>query len=469
MLRRLKYRLNWHKIPVMYFSDLIFLYAFLPAFVICYFVAGLWGKKEGSGAARNIVLLCFSLIFYAWGEPVLILLLICSALICYICAKTHKETAGIILLLLSLIIFKYGNLLTGLTGLAAYIPKIPLPLGISFYTFQGIAYLADVKRGRAKPQDSFYKLLLYISMFPQLIAGPIVRYTDISEDIDRRSVSAEDMAEGIRRIICGLGKKVILADHLSLIVEESMGADLSTLSTPMAWLGLLAYSLQIYFDFSAYSDMAIGMGRCMGFKFPENFDHPYISASATEFWRRWHMSLGSFFRDYVYIPLGGSRVSRLRRLFNIMLVWALTGFWHGASLNFMVWGLYFGVLILIEKELFFKEKDKERFKGLRHFTTPVILMLGWGIFYFEDFSKMKDFFDVLFGRGGMGSETLVMAGLSQNVFLLAVSLILCLPLPKMKEGTVTTAFRTLYSVAILVLAVLFLIGSTSHPFLYTRF
>ena len=453
----------------MYFSDLIFLYAFLPVFVICYFIAGAAGKKDGKAAARNIVLLVFSLVFYTWGEPVYILLLLFSALICYVCAKAHKEIAGIVLLILSLVIFKYGNLIASLTGLNAYIPEIPLPLGISFYTFQGIAYLADVRKGQVKAQESFYKLLLYISMFPQLIAGPIVRYTDIAGDIDKRSVTPDDMAEGIRRIVCGLGKKVILADHLSLMVEASMGAETASLSTGMAWLGLLAYSLQIYFDFSAYSDMAIGMGKCMGFKFPENFDHPYISASATEFWRRWHISLGSFFRDYVYIPLGGSRVSRIRRLFNILFVWALTGLWHGASLNYAIWGLYFGVIILIEKALIFKEKGKEPLKVLRHITTPFILMFGWGIFYFEDFDKMKGFFTALFGKGVGGSEVLTLANLIQNAFLLAVSLLLCLPLPKMKSSSVTSVIRLVYSVAILLIATLFLIGSTSHPFLYTRF
>ncbi len=494
----------------MVFADLFFLYIFLPLFILLYGGVYLLEKKSGETKCRNAVLILFSILFYVWGEPVYILLLIGGVLIDYVCARTHKEILGIVLHLVLLAVFKYGNLLLSTIASAGVIPSltvvsgeagrlpailtsagertvsIRLPIGISFYTFQSISYLADVRGKKCEPQKSFFRLLLYISMFPQLIAGPIVRYTAVAAEIDKRSTTEKDFAEGIRRFIMGLAKKVILADQLAVIVEQTMGSELNGLSTGMAWLGLIAFSLQIYYDFSGYSDMAIGMGRCMGFTFPENFDRPYLCNSVTDFWRRWHISLGSFFRDYVYIPLGGNRTGKAKWVFNILLVWALTGFWHGASWNFLIWGVYFGVLLLLEKLLVTRKGALYRIFSL------FLIVLGWGIFYFDDFGKMRSFFGILFGlsssaaAGGFLLKTL----LSQNAFLLAAAILLCgLPTTgkdhatekdpagngrengRSSEGAGTPVWilRTIFSVALLVVSVLLLIGASTHPFLYTRF
>jgi len=471
----------------MVFADLFFLYVFLPLFIFLYGGAYLLEKRSGDTKARNAVLILFSLFFYVWGEPVYILLLIGGVLIDYVCARTHKEIAGIVLHLLLLAVFKYGNLLLSTAASAGVTSpltsvSIRLPIGISFYTFQSISYLADVRAKKCEPQKRFFRLLLYISMFPQLIAGPIVRYTSVAAEIEKRSASDRDFAEGIRRFITGLAKKVILADQLAVIVEQTMGSDLNGLTTGMAWLGLIAFSLQIYYDFSGYSDMAIGMGRCMGFTFPENFDRPYLCSSVTDFWRRWHISLGSFFRDYVYIPLGGNRTGKAKWVFNILLVWALTGFWHGASWNFLIWGVYFGILLLLEKALVTHKGALYRIFSL------FLIVLGWGIFYFDDFGKMRVFFGILFGAasnaaaGGFLLKTL----LSQNAFLLAAAILLC-GLPARKEtaagkkaahhrsgkrkdaGAPVWILRALWSAALLIVSVLLLIGASTHPFLYTRF
>ena len=340
----------------MIFADLMFLYIFIPFFALTYFIARKLDSRSGSAAAQNCVLLIFSLLFYAWGEPVFIILLVISALITWCASVTGKEPLGVAALIAFLVFFKYGNLLITLIPFAdaSAHAGIHLPIGISFYTFQSISYLLDVKNKKYPPAKSFPRLLLYISMFPQLIAGPIVRYSDIEHELDARDISTDDVSAGIFRFINGLGKKVILADQLSVITDATMGAG-SPVTADMAWLGLVSFALQIYFDFSAYSDMAIGIGRCVGFHFPENFDQPYLCGSVTDFWRRWHMTLGTFFRDYVYIPMGGNRVPALRWVANVLIVWILTGFWHGAHWNYLIWGLYFGLLLLIERALRIKD------------------------------------------------------------------------------------------------------------------
>ena len=460
----------------MVFADLFFIYVFIPAFAILYAAAYLIEKKKEKTLLRNSVLVLFSLIFYVWGEPVYILLLLLGVIIDHICGRTHKEIAGIVLHLLLLAVFKYGNLILATVKAAgADVPEVDirLPIGISFYTFQSISYLADVRAKKCEPQKSFPRLLLYISMFPQLIAGPIVRYTAVASAMDARKTTENDIADGIRRFVYGLGKKVLLADQLGEIVKQTMGAELSSLSTGMAWLGLIAFSLQIYYDFSGYSDMAIGMGKCMGFQFPETFDHPYMCASVTDFWRRWHISLGSFFRDYVYIPLGGNRCSKIKWIRNILIVWALTGFWHGASWNYLLWGLYFGLLLLLEHALYYR-KGQGECHGVtalfRRITGLAFVVLGWGIFYFEDFGKMRRFFAVLFGANAVpvSGDYLLKSTLSQNALLLAAALLLCFKFPKTDRRGVTV-LRAVWTTAFLVASTILLVGASNHPFLYTRF
>ena len=460
----------------MIFADLFFVYAFLPVFGILYGIAYAIEHKKDTAVIRNTVLILFSLLFYAWGEPVYIVLLLFCILLTYLCARWRWEIFGIVLNLLILAVFKYGNMVMSLferAGIPLYWDSIRLPIGISFFTFQAISYLADVRKNRYLPEKNPFYLLLYISMFPQLIAGPIVRYSDIAGQIRQRDPKEQEIAEGIRRFVYGFGKKVLIADQLSKLVSQTMGGSLDSLTTGMAWLSLVAFSLQIYFDFSGYSDMAIGMGKCMGFRYPENFDHPYLCRSVTDFWRRWHKTLGTFFRDYVYIPMGGNRCSVPARMRNILMVWALTGFWHGASLNYLVWGVYFGLILMLEKLLYFR-KDKQEKGGvtglLRRFFSLFLVVCGWGIFYYEDFGKMVRFFRILFGADPVwpGQDILLQSALMQNAFLLGVSLILCLNLPSPK-GRTATVLRTLVSAAILILGSILLVGETTHPFLYTRF
>ena len=349
----------------MVFSDLFFLFVFLPAFALSYLAAHWIDQLLSSEDARpnriveNAVLVVFSLIFYAWGEPVYVFLMLFCVLLNYLAglgightqgtARKWALAGGLTGNILILSTFKYlsffAQQLTAL-GIPVADPKIALPIGISFYTFQSISYLIDVYRQEAPMQRHFGNLLLYISMFPQLIAGPIVRYNTVAQEISNRSVTSKDVADGIYRFVIGLGKKVILANQLSEISDQFLVGGMQDLTTTGAWTGIVAFTLQIYFDFSGYSDMAIGLGRCLGFHFNENFRHPYCCDTITDFWRRWHISLGSFFRDYVYIPMGGNRS---HQALNIFVVWFLTGMWHGASWNFIIWGVYFGLIVTLEK------------------------------------------------------------------------------------------------------------------------
>ena len=343
----------------MVFSSVIFVFFFLPACLLLYFaVPGI--------RAKNAVLLLFSLVFYAWGEPVYIVLMLLSVLMNYAFGRYMERIPGwkkgilaaaVFLNLAVLGFFKYfgfaAEIFASLTGLPVKVHGLPLPIGISFYTFQALSYVIDVYRGKEEAQKSLPDFALYISMFPQLIAGPIVRYQTVAGQLGSRTVNGEGLGRGMARFVFGLAKKVLLANLLGKVFEAT-GFQLQPVSVLSAWIGLAAYSLQIYFDFSAYSDMAIGLGKMLGFDFQENFDAPYGSASVTEFWRRWHISLGTWFREYVYIPLGGNQVSAARHVFNIMTVWALTGLWHGAAWNFVLWGVYYGVLLLLEKYVVFR-------------------------------------------------------------------------------------------------------------------
>jgi len=490
----------------MVFSDLFFLFVFLPAFMFLYRLGSLIDTAinrrhhpatadaalGSTHAARNIVLIIFSLLFYSWGEPVYVLLMVVTVLVNYIVGRVmmmHPRTrkpaliTGVALNIFILGTYKYTGFLAGILvdlGAPVSVPQISLPIGISFYIFQSISYLVDIYRSQAKPQKSYASLLLYISMFPQLIAGPIVRYDTVAEEINTRRATHEDVADGVFRFLIGLGKKVILANQLGEIATHFLTDSLPSLTTSGAWVGILAFTFQIYFDFSGYSDMAIGMGRCLGFHFPENFSHPYCCNSITDFWRRWHISLGSFFRDYVYIPLGGNR---RRQWLNILVVWMLTGLWHGASWNFVIWGLYFGIIIFVEKFTIIPLRGRIP-SPLLHIYALAVVVIGWGIFYFDALHSMQLFFTTLFGAGAHGhwdfeTETAIF----DNFWLWISAIVFCMPvrawvsnlhtrlIPEstMLHAGIATITKIAVCVILLMLSVTLLIGSTNNAFLYTRF
>lgn len=487
----------------MVFSDLFFIFCFIPLFGILYVLAGkidshrIGSHEEESPLRRpmlwrNVVLTFFSILFYAWGEPVYVFLMLVVVFVNYVCglliSKVGKKglqktwlIIGVAADLAALGSFKYLGFFSGIlrgVGLDVPDPMIALPIGISFYIFQSISYLVDVYRKESEPQRNYFDLLLYISMFPQLIAGPIVRYSTVADEIGNRHATADDIADGVYRFTIGLGKKVIIANIMGEIATSLLGGNLDNLSAAGAWVGILAFSIQIYFDFSGYSDMAIGIGRCVGFHFPENFNHPYTCTSMTDFWRRWHMSLGSFFRDYVYIPMGGNR---RHQALNIMTVWFLTGMWHGASWNFIIWGVYFGLIIMIEKYTLLRWNVPRI--GLYIYSIFLILV-GWGIFYFDDFGRLSQFFTAFFGLNeSQGLPMEVESVLIDNMWLWIAAIILCLPIRRQVEniglkfiakvpgvGNYTVQFcHALVSVVILICSVALLVGATNNAFIYTRF
>lgn len=486
----------------MVFSDLFFIFVFLPLFMACYFLGYLIDRRWLSAAGqntmtvRNAVLVVFSLIFYAWGEPVYVFLMLVSVMVNYLVGlgidrqERHRRAMLVIGLVCNVAIlgtFKYLGFfaqILGDMGLTISVPKISLPIGISFYTFQSISYLIDIYRREVPVQKRFTDLLLYISMFPQLIAGPIVRYDLVASEINDRHVSAEDVSEGIYRFLIGLGKKVILANQFSELADQFLAGGMSQLSTSGACVGILAYTMQIFFDFSGYSDMAIGLGRCLGFHFPENFRHPYCCDTITDFWRRWHISLGSFFRDYVYIPMGGNR---RHQALNILVVWFLTGMWHGASWNFILWGIYFGLIVTLEKYTLLKVKRYIP-AVLLHIYSMLLVVIGWGIFYFDDFKRMTRFFDVLTAGTFSGTTTALYdftaeSAVMDHFWLWVVGVVMCMPVydtmarlfhrclsPDARVSRhLSLASRFLVSVALLVLSVALLVGATNNAFIYTRF
>ena len=466
----------------MVFSDLFFLFSFLPAFALCYLI-GAWidgrflsSATERSQQAKNLVLVIFSLIFYAWGEPVYVFLMFGCVVLNYLAgrgigalkggARRWALIAGLTGNLLILGTFKYMGFLVatlGDIGITVSAPTIALPIGISFYTFQSISYLVDVYRGESPMQRRFLNLLLYISMFPQLIAGPIVRYGTVAHEICDRRVTASDLYDGIYRFLIGLGKKVIIANQLSEISDQFLVNGLADLSTTGSWIGVVAFTFQIYFDFSGYSDMAIGLGRCLGFHFNENFDHPYCCRSITEFWRRWHISLGSFFRDYVYIPMGGNR---RHQPLNILVVWFLTGMWHGASWNFIIWGVYFGVIVMLEKYTLLRIINAVP-RVLLHVYSMLLVIVGWGIFYFDDFQSMIHFFRSFFGIDGHFTDFISQSALTDHFWLWVVALVFCMPVRRWLPDHLLT--RLTLSLVVLVLSVALLVGATNNAFIYTRF
>ena len=482
----------------MVFSDLFFLFIFIPAFAVCYLLSSWIDKKMLDNSLRQVntcknwTLVAFSLIFYAWGEPVYVFLMLFSVLVNFIIGRIidsqhrHRKAALVVGLVCNIgiiAVFKYLGFLAQILidmGIPVAKPNIALPIGISFYTFQAISYIVDVYRGVSPAQKRYRDLLLYISMFPQLIAGPIVRYETIASEINNRHVSADDFADGAFRFMIGLGKKVIIANQLSLVTNQFLQDGFNSLSTSGAWVGIIAFTFQIYFDFSGYSDMAIGMGRCMGFHFKENFNHPYCCTTITDFWRRWHMSLGSFFRDYVYIPMGGNR---RHQALNIAVVWALTGLWHGACWNFVLWGMFFGVILIFEKYVILRYIEPWCPKPFMHIYSLIIVVLGWGIFYFVDFSQLTRFFAVLMGYAQVKMDFISKAAISDHFWIWVAAILFSMPLRDfaarltMRVAGNNSALtqniflvtRILVSAAILVMSVALLVGATNNPFLYTRF
>ena len=465
----------------MVFSSLLFLGLFLPLLLALYYL----GPKQVT--YRNWILLIASLLFYAWGEPVRILLLLLGAFVGYlggIWIERYRGTkwakAGLIFALVVdiglLVLFKYAGFfvsnVNALFGSSIDFAGFALPLGISFYTFQILSYVIDVYRGETVGQRSFSKLLLYVSLFPQLVAGPIVRYVDVETQIAERSVSRENFSCGAVRFTQGLVKKVIFANFAGNVVDSLIGADMGRLSAMGAWLGILMFAFQIYFDFSGYSDMAIGLGHFFGFTFLENFDYPYISKSVTEFWRRWHMSLGTFFRDYVYIPLGGNR---RHQLFNIAVVWFLTGFWHGASWNFIFWGLYYGAFLIFEKKVIFRFADKIP-SLFRHLYTLLVVLGGWVLFYFTDLASLKSFAIAALGRNLDGNNLLAFNALTSNLWLIIAMALFSTPLLRILLRRLREKMPRVHGVVLPVgtliglwACFILLISQSYNPFLYFRF
>jgi len=467
----------------MVFSSPEFLSLFLPLVVLLYFIFPV--------KLRNGLLLCFSLLFYAWGEPVYVFVMLGSIVMNYVTGllisrfsspKKRKAAliAGVAGNLLLLGAFKYTGFfaenVSALTGISLPIKEIALPIGISFFTFQAMSYIIDVYRGNAEAQKNPLNFGLYISLFPQLIAGPIVRYSTVAKEINSRTTDFSLAAEGVKRFITGLAKKAVLANSAGLI-WDTLTEGGGEMTAAYAWGAALAFSFQIYFDFSGYSDMAIGLGKVFGFHFEENFNYPYISKSVTEFWRRWHISLGTWFKEYLYIPLGGNRKGKAKQIRNILIVWLLTGLWHGASWNFIIWGLYYGVLLLCEK--LFLSRLKEKLPAFfNHVFTLLAVLFGWVIFAVEDISLIPGFIKSMLGFNGFadgGTPYFIVS----NAVLFAVLFIASVPLfnnlgSKLREkysgrGFLFPIAETLWYLLLFILSLAFIVDGTYNPFIYFRF
>lgn len=468
----------------MLFSSIVFLFTFLPAVVILYYLLPV--------RFRNVILLLASLVFYAWGEPVYLFLMLLSILFNYfsgldIARNLQDKRAAKRSLVFNLIInlavlgfFKYeGFVLDTLNGiLPVHISyhALPLPIGISFYTFQILSYIIDVYRGNVKVQTNLLNFALYVTMFPQLIAGPIVQYADVDEQLASREVSRTKFGEGSMYFIRGLAKKVLLANTSGMIFTEVSGLAKGNIAVMTAWLGAFAYMFQIYFDFSGYSDMAIGLGKMFGFEFNMNFNYPYVSKSITEFWRRWHISLSSWFRDYVYIPLGGNRVSKIKHIRNLLIVWFLTGLWHGAAWNFVAWGLYYGVILIIEKYLLSPVLDRLP-DVVRHIYSIVLVVIGWVLFFSSSFGQAADYIRVMFGAGAHGfADRESMYLLTSNLILWLILIFGSTPLVHFRYEHMlrtkkwnTTIINSVVYVALFIVCIAYLVTETYNPFLYFRF
>lgn len=468
----------------MLFSSIVFLFTFLPAVMILYYLLPV--------RFRNVILLLASLVFYAWGEPVYLFLMLLSILFNYfsgldIARNLQDKRAAKQSLVFNLIInlavlgfFKYeGFVLDTLNGiLPVHISyhALPLPIGISFYTFQILSYIIDVYRGNVKVQTNLPNFALYVTMFPQLIAGPIVQYADVDEQLASREVSWTKFGEGSMYFIRGLAKKVLLANTSGMIFTEVSGLAKGNIAVMTAWLGAFAYMFQIYFDFSGYSDMAIGLGKMFGFEFNMNFNYPYVSKSITEFWRRWHISLSSWFRDYVYIPLGGNRVSKIKHIRNLLIVWFLTGLWHGAAWNFVAWGLYYGVILIIEKYLLSPVLDRLP-DVVRHIYSIVLVVIGWVLFFSSSFGQAADYIRVMFGAGAHGfADRESMYLLTSNLILWLILIFGSTPLVHFRYEHMlrtkkwnTTIINSVVYAALFIVCIAYLVTETYNPFLYFRF
>lgn len=468
--------------------------AFLPLTLLVYFIIP--GRFV---MARNTALLIASLVFYGWGEPKYILVMLVSILANYLLAlaigkyrEDKNQVMARIMLILDILVnlgllgfFKYTDFIietvNSLTGADLDLLGIALPIGISFYTFQTMSYVIDVFRGKVKSQKNLITLATYITLFPQLIAGPIVRYSDVEVQLRSRTSDPERITVGIKRFIIGFAKKVLIANQMAVIWEEiyAMVDGGENPGAALVWIGAVAFTFQIYFDFSGYSDMAIGLGKILGFDYLENFDHPYISGSITEFWRRWHMSLSSWFKEYVYIPLGGNRRGLPRQIVNIFIVWALTGLWHGASWNFVIWGVYYGILLIIEKLFLLKLLNRipEKLRFIRHIYALFFVILGWVIFNITDFSVLGKYIALMFGAG-TGDAAVTLYYLKSRAFLMIIAAICSLPLMdkidelmnrKLMFYTTKDMVETFVLLILFILSVAFLVSGSYNPFLYFRF
>ncbi|CEI73915.1 MBOAT family protein [Romboutsia sp. 1001216sp1] len=466
----------------MVFSSIIFMFTFLPITLMLYYIA--------PRSFRNFILLLISLVFYAWGEPVYVFLMIFTTIFDYIMGliidkhrgKSLSKGIFILTIVVNLGIlgfFKYYGFLieniNTLFSLNISYSQLPLPIGISFYTFQTLSYVVDVYLNKVKVQKSVISFGLYVSMFPQLVAGPIVRYSDIDYQIDNRKETVSKFGEGAERFIQGLGKKVLFANNIGMLFTSVQAMDINSISVLTSWLGIIAYTLQIYFDFSGYSDMAIGLGKMFGFDFIENFNYPYVSKSVTEFWRRWHISLGSWFREYVYIPLGGNRCSIPKQVRNLFVVWFLTGLWHGSSWNFIVWGLYYGVILFIEK-IFLKNVLESIPSFIRHLYTMILVMIGWVFFSYDNLGAGLQYISVMFGLNGNPIID------STFIYYLYTNIIILIPIILCSTPIVNIVYKKIVykkkwgiilgiaiNLIILFIATAYLVNATYNPFLYFRF
>lgn len=461
----------------MLFSSLVFLFIFLPSVIFFYYIS----PKR----LRNLVLLCFSLAFYAYGEPKYIFIMLLSIFINYVLGllvdKYREDKIVKFILALTVILnlsiigyYKYSNFLieniNTIFNLNVNLLNIVMPIGISFFTFQGLSYVIDIYRKDGKVQKNPLNVALYISLFPQLIAGPIVRYETVADDLENRVETLDKFSLGIERFILGLSKKVLISNTLGLVADEIFSLQLSDVSVVLSWIGITAYTIQIYFDFSGYSDMAIGLGKMFGFEFLENFNYPYISRSITDFWRRWHISLGTWFRDYLYIPLGGNRVSSIKFLRNILVVWFLTGLWHGSSWNFIAWGMYYGLILLIEK--FFLGKYIEKLpKAFQHLYTMILVMFGWVLFRSESLSFGVDYIKTMLNLNGnqFVSKTAIYYLMEYKVAFL-IAIITSMPIyPWFNKRFNIRYIKPIFLMALLTISLTYLITSTFNPFIYFRF
>lgn len=474
----------------MLFSSTTFIYMFLPFTLICYY-----GILRWSRTAQNVFLFLASLLFYGWGEPKFVFAMLGSIVINWffgLLIHKYKSENKLPLAKLCigidcffnlgmLFIFKYLNftadIIFSFFGEHSPIGAIALPIGISFFTFQAMSYVIDVYRDRGEVQKNILNVGLYISFFPQLIAGPIVRYETVAYEIQNRKETWDDFFEGFTRFVIGIGKKVLIANSVAVVADEVFGfVGQGPVSTAAAWLGAIAYSLQIFFDFSGYSDMAIGLGKMFGFHFLENFNYPYISKSITEFWRRWHMSLGTWFRDYVYFPLGGSRVKSSRMVFNLFVVWLLTGFWHGANWTFVVWGLMYFVLLTVEKLTGIVNKEGKLINIIKWAYTMLFVIIGWVFFRAENLSVGLDYLGYMFGINNQDAQSLLYfkAMLSQSLIIILIGLVCSTPIfkiigKKIKENFITNLIYAVGVALIFIMSVSSLVSSSYNPFIYFNF